>query len=178
MKARRRWLLAAAIVLLSGAMTLAIACSSNNDNDGGGKATATEAIGGTPTEAGQTPSETMAEMPADTVHIEMLEFTITGLDGGEITGLTAGTVVFEVHNDGTVPHSFIIIKTDTDAGSLPVSGNAVDVSAAGDKIGDSGEFPSGEIKTLSADLEPGKYALICNIVGHYQQGMYATLDVM
>ena len=117
-------------------------------------------------------------MTGETVHIELTEFKITGLDGAEIMSPAAGTVPFEVHNDGTVAHSFIIIKTDTDAGSLPVSGNAVDVSAAGDKIGDSGEFPSGEIKTLSADLEPGKYALICNIVGHYQQGMYATLDVM
>ena len=170
MNSRKAWIslvvLAAAAVLMS----LAVACGSDNDSNGGGNAT--------PTEAGQTPSETMADMPADTFHIQMLEFTITGEDGAEITGLTAGTVVFEVHNDGTVPHSFIVIKTDTDAGSLPVSGNAVDVSAAGDKIGDSGEFPSGEIKTLSADLEPGKYALICNIVGHYQQGMHATLDVM
>jgi Sulfocyanin (SoxE) domain len=38
-------------------------------------------------------------------------------------------------------------------------------------------LPVGESKTLELNLEPGKYALVCNISGHYAAGMYADFTV-
>ena len=28
---------------------------------------------------------------------------------------------------------------------------------------------------MTVDLTPGKYAMICNLPGHYQRGMYGSL---
>ena len=35
----------------------------------------------------------------------------------------------------------------------------------------------GSIQDLTVDLTPGTYVLLCNLPGHYQQGMYASLTV-
>jgi uncharacterized cupredoxin-like copper-binding protein len=36
---------------------------------------------------------------------------------------------------------------------------------------------AGRSTTLSADLAPGRYVIICNVAGHYQLGMRAELQV-
>jgi uncharacterized cupredoxin-like copper-binding protein len=33
------------------------------------------------------------------------------------------------------------------------------------------------VTTLSADLAPGNYVIICNVAGHYQLGMRAAFKV-
>jgi uncharacterized cupredoxin-like copper-binding protein len=35
----------------------------------------------------------------------------------------------------------------------------------------------GQSSALTADLAPGHYVLMCNIVGHYQLGMHADFTV-
>ncbi len=35
----------------------------------------------------------------------------------------------------------------------------------------------GKVATITADLQPGSYLIICNIAGHYQLGMRAALKV-
>jgi len=160
-------------VALAGAvMSAAIACSSDDNGDGNA----------TPTEAGQTPSATSAETPnatddAGALHIELNEWTITGEAGGPIPSAVAGNLTFEVHNEGETVHELVIIKTDTDPATLPVSSAKVDEEAAGELIGEVEEFVAGGIETGSFDLEAGTYALICNIPAHYEQGMYAQLIV-
>jgi uncharacterized cupredoxin-like copper-binding protein len=170
MNAARHWLLAAAIVVVGASMSLAIACSDDSDDDGdnGGDATATEVIVETP--------ET-TEAHAEVLHIELSEWTITGEDGGPIPSAVAGNLTFEVHNNGTTAHEVVIIKTDTDPATLPVSESKVDEAAAGEIIGEVEEFAVGVIETGTFDLAAGTYALICNIPAHYEQGMYATLTV-
>ncbi len=39
------------------------------------------------------------------------------------------------------------------------------------------DLPVGESKTLELDLEAGKYALVCNLPGHYAAGMFADFTV-
>ena len=41
----------------------------------------------------------------------------------------------------------------------------------------SSDLAAGATKTLTLNLKPGHYALICNIAGHYMAGMYADLTV-
>ena len=36
---------------------------------------------------------------------------------------------------------------------------------------------AGRVTTLSADLQPGHYVIICNVAGHYQLGMRVALTV-
>lgn len=85
----------------------------------------------------------------------------------------AGKVTFEVKNEGTIVHEMVVIKTDEGAGNLSTDGEA-DETGAVDEVAD---LPPGESKALELDLEPGKYALVCNLPGHYAAGMYADFTV-
>ena len=110
------------------------------------------------------------------VHATLDEWSITGHDGEAGFAVPAGEVTFEAHNEGDTVHELVLIRTDLDAADLPVQG-VVDEEAAGTVLGRTSQFGGGEMELLSYHLEPGNYALICNIPGHYQQGMYAQLVV-
>lgn len=110
------------------------------------------------------------------VHTTLDEWRITDHDGMAAFAVPAGDVTFEVHNEGDTVHEVVLIRTDLGAADLPVQG-IVDEEAAGDVLGRTSQFGGGEMELLSYHLESGAYALICNIPGHYQQGMYAQLVV-
>ena len=112
------------------------------------------------------------------VHTMIDEWTITaGHDGETAFAVSPGQVTFEVHNDGRTQHELALIKTDLPVASLPMSDSTVDEEAAGTLQGRTAEMDSDELELLTLDLQPGAYALICNIPGHYEQGMYAPLVV-
>lgn len=58
-------------------------------------------------------------------------------------------------------------------------GQVVDEAATGTLIGKIEERDLGPGRSASAtfDLSPGSYVLICNVSGHYKEGMYAPLQV-
>jgi len=112
------------------------------------------------------------------VHTILDEWSITvGHDAETAFVLSAGQVTFEVHNDGRTQHELALIKTDLPAAGLPMSDSTVDEEAAGTLLGRTTEMDSGKLELLTLDLQPGAYALICNIPGHYEQGMYTPLVV-
>lgn len=93
------------------------------------------------------------------------------------------TVTFEGHNHGQFPHQVVVIETDRPADDLPMERGKVDVDDAGREMlsidvpaadPDAGR-EGRQVGTI--DLRPGRYVLICNIAGHYQQGMYAEFQV-
>ena len=90
----------------------------------------------------------------------------------------AGQVTITAPNEGDVEHELEILKTDQDPASFPVSGETVDVEALEEKgaeeIVELFAEP-GESDEATVDLEPGTYAMLCNLPGHYQKGMYGTL---
>jgi uncharacterized cupredoxin-like copper-binding protein len=116
------------------------------------------------------------EEGGDTVHVSLNEWSITPAHGDAFEA-SAGDVVFEIHNEGAAPHDFKIVRTDLEAGALPIVDGFVDQEAAGEVIGGSDPLPGDIMVEESYDLEPGEYVLICTIAGHYQQGMYAELTV-
>jgi uncharacterized cupredoxin-like copper-binding protein len=67
----------------------------------------------------------------------------------------------------------VVIKTDKGAANLGTDGEA-DETGAIDEVAD---LPAGESETLELDLEAGKYALVCNMPGHYAADMYADFTV-
>lgn len=87
--------------------------------------------------------------------------------------ISAGTVTFEVKNEGTLVHEMVVIRTDKGAANLGTDGEA-DESGAVDEVAD---LPAGQSKTLELNLEAGKYALVCNVPGHYENHMYADFTV-
>ncbi|WP_245474327.1 sulfocyanin-like copper-binding protein [Mesorhizobium sp. M2A.F.Ca.ET.042.01.1.1] len=54
--------------------------------------------------------------------------------------------------------------------------NRVDEDKAGDK-GEVSELDPGASGTLTVDLKPGKYVLICNVPGHFATGMWTEFTV-
>ncbi|MFH7026954.1 MAG: sulfocyanin-like copper-binding protein [Heteroscytonema crispum UTEX LB 1556] len=91
----------------------------------------------------------------------------------------AGNVEFVVTNQGKVEHEFVVIKTDLPLDKLPLKGDRLDEDKAGKEIGeiDEDELKSGTTKTLSLNLTPGKYLIVCNLPGHFKAGMRTLLTV-
>lgn len=91
------------------------------------------------------------------------------------TSAAAGEVVFNVTNNGAIPHEFVVIK-GSDAAALPTAATGADLSGS-EEVGRIDQFNSGEEKTLTVDLEAGDYILICNIPGHFAGGMHTEFTV-
>ncbi|MER3455084.1 MAG: copper-binding protein [Acidimicrobiia bacterium] len=124
-------------------------------------------------ESTQSPSLSKTEM---TVQTYLKEYSIR-VEG---ESAKAGKVTFMAHNEGTMPHELVVIKTDLAADMLPVGpqdtveeGGAVEVVTEIEPD----ELSPSMTATKSVDLTPGKYVLICNIAGHYRAGMRAALTV-
>ena len=87
--------------------------------------------------------------------------TVDALDAlrfepGELTA-PAGSVTFELVNDGSLPHTFVIEDYEDDL-ELSVSGG-------------------GDTDDGSIELEAGDYVFYCDIPGHRGAGMEGTLTV-
>jgi uncharacterized cupredoxin-like copper-binding protein len=111
---------------------------------------------------------------AGTVEVTESDFS---LELGK-TSAPAGKVTFAVHNDGPSVHEFVVFKTDLAPDALPKDDNGdvaeSDTFAPVDEIED---IAKGADPTLEVDLAAGKYVVICNLPGHYRQGMSASLTV-
>ena len=105
----------------------------------------------------------------------------------------AGHVGFAVKNKGKETHELAIIKLNNDAivhtGKLPVNQHgAIDEDAMtfGQIVGEMEDIKSGDSPKQLFKLEPGRYAVICNMLekepdgsleAHYAMGMHALLEV-
>lgn len=92
----------------------------------------------------------------------------------------AGEVKITAPNVGKVEHELELFKTDDDPASFTVVEGKVDTEAleeaGAEEVGEL-EAEPGETGEGSFTLEPGKYAMICNVSGHYEQGMYGSITV-
>ena len=93
----------------------------------------------------------------------------------------AGDVKFDIENRGTIDHEFLVVKTTYEPGKIPIvaaEGRFSEEDPGITVIDEIKEYGSGERKTLSVLLEPGTYELLCNIKGHYGNGMHAKFEVL
>ena len=111
-----------------------------------------------------------APAAASGLTIRMTEFAF---DPDDATA-TAGTVEITAPNDGKVVHELVILKTDADPAALPMKDGEVDESTS---VGEIADVEPGATKTQSFKLEPGRYAMVCALPGHYEGGMYGSLTV-
>ena len=109
-----------------------------------------------------------------TVNITETEFKIEA----DATTAPAGQVTFNIKNNGTIAHEFVVIKTDDAASALPVASGESEVDE--DQltgIDEKEDIAPGTSVTLTVNLEAGHYALICNVEGHYTSGMRLDFTV-
>jgi len=91
----------------------------------------------------------------------------------------SGVVIFAIANFGTISHEFIVVKTNFPLGEIPIGkNNRFDEDGEGvEAVDEIAEFEVDTTHVLKVMLEPGAYQLLCNIAGHYKNGMYAALTV-
>jgi uncharacterized cupredoxin-like copper-binding protein len=96
------------------------------------------------------------------------------------TDIPAGEVTFNVTNDGTVVHEFVVFKTDVAEDALPESSDEPEVDEDASSLESMGEVEDvdpGATKSFTATLEAGDYVAICNVAGHYDSGMHIHFTV-
>ena len=106
-----------------------------------------------------------------TVDVTLTEFEVMMSS----TDLPAGEVTFNVTNDGTVVHEFVVFQTDLPEDQLPEASDEPEVNEDDPQLTSMGEVEDvepGATKSFSATLEAGTYVGICNVETHYDSGMH------
>ncbi len=97
----------------------------------------------------------------------------------DMANVAAGEVTFNVTNSSAnMIHEMVVVPLAAPGAPLPYDATAmmVDEDAAG-AIGEVAELDPGATGTVTLHLDPGTYALICNVPGHYAGGMWTTITV-
>lgn len=159
MKMTARWMLTITMPFV----LLGAACSSSKDAS-------------SPSTAG-VPS-TDAAAAGETVSVSLNQWTITPT----ATTVPSGPVTFDVTNDGTMTHEFVVLQTDTAASEIPIKSfegetDRINEDTAGTNVGETGDMEAGITQTLKLDLAPGHYVFVCNLPSHYGLGMHTDFTV-
>lgn len=117
----------------------------------------------------------------------------SGMGGGgamflsvDRSAVPAGTVSFVATNIGSIDHELVVLPLADGVapGSRSIGpDNKVDETASLGEASNSGGAGAGDGITpgasgwVSLTLAPGRYELVCNIAGHYADGMYTVLTV-
>ena len=118
-------------------------------------------------------SQAMEPLPSDlNVIVDLKDYAIVL----SVSTVKAGTVKFGIRNNATMVHDFDVYKTDLPFDKLPIDGGSAKVKIDG-LVKQMINIAANRSTTLSADLQPGNYVIICNVAGHYQLGMRAGLKV-
>ena len=94
--------------------------------------------------------------------------------------IEAGDVTFSASNEGSSVHELEVftVPNGVDATSLEITNNVADTEAAGmDVVDEVEDIAPGTTADLTVNLDPGTYALICNLPGHYAEGMVLEFEV-
>lgn len=90
------------------------------------------------------------------------------------TCVAAGRITFAVRNAGALEHELVVLRTNRPPGRLPMKGSqAVETGLRGKTP----ELVPGRTLRLTLRLRSGRYALLCNLPGHYKAGQFAGLCV-
>ena len=97
----------------------------------------------------------------------------------DATTAAAGDVTFTMTNEGTIGHEFLVVKTDITVGAIPLDGDHFAEPTDGIEVIDEiGEFAKGTTESLTVNLAPGTYQLVCNLPDHYEAGMSISFSVV
>jgi uncharacterized cupredoxin-like copper-binding protein len=154
------------IALLVAGILVAAGCG--EDRGESSTSTSTNGTGTTATEPTTTTSDAES---GNAIEVGLNEWKVIV----EAPSVGAGEVKLEGENEGKVDHELVVLKTDTKAADLKVDGAVAEEE--GENLGEASDIAPGEKGEVEVDLEPGHYILLCNLPGHYQQGMHTDLDV-
>ncbi len=96
-----------------------------------------------------------------------------------VASVKAGKVTFDVTNlSRSIVHEMIVVTVENHNTPLPYDYNTGQIPEKQVRmLGETEEIEPNAEKTISLDLKPGFYLLICNVPGHYAAGMWTPLTV-
>jgi uncharacterized cupredoxin-like copper-binding protein len=89
----------------------------------------------------------------------------------------SGKITFLVSNAGTMTHEVVVLKTDIAADKIAPNPDEPGKMSEDGSQGESGDLVPTQKTTLTLDLVPGNYVLICNQPAHYLLGMHIAFTV-
>jgi len=93
------------------------------------------------------------------------------------THLKAGVYTYDISNTGAMEHEMLVMKTDLAPSALPMKNGDINEDAL-PPISDGDNIAPGKSQTRTIDLsKPGTYLFVCNIPGHFKEGMYTYVTV-
>jgi len=92
---------------------------------------------------------------------------------------SAGELTFNLSNEASQTHEFVIFRTDLASDAMPVGAEGdVDEEGEGvEAIDEIEDIAAGADATLTVTLDAGSYVFLCNLPGHYRQGMHIGFTV-
>jgi uncharacterized cupredoxin-like copper-binding protein len=96
------------------------------------------------------------------------------------TVVKAGSYSYVLYNAGSLVHEVLVFRPSLARDALPVDadGNLSEDAPGMNKISDGDNINPGQTQTRTIDLtEPGTYLFVCNLPGHYKNGMYTWVTV-
>jgi plastocyanin len=98
----------------------------------------------------------------------------------DVNTVRAGPVLFTFANVGTQVHEMLVTRTDIAPGQIPVDAatNTFNEDDPASKVLDEiSEFDPGKTGSVTINLAPGTYQLVCNVPAHYANGMSMAFTV-
>jgi uncharacterized cupredoxin-like copper-binding protein len=91
----------------------------------------------------------------------------------------AGDLTLASTNEGTLTHEFEVFRVPdgVDANALPLDGDTARADEMLEVVDEVEDIAPGTSAELNLNLEAGDYAVLCNLPGHYANGMHATFTV-
>jgi len=89
-------------------------------------------------------------------------------------------VTLGITNGGVGEHELLVFKSDLAPTAYPLdtAGDIQEDSSKVDLVSDGDNIEPGGSQARTVDLtSPGTYLFVCNIPGHFHQGMYAVVTV-
>jgi uncharacterized cupredoxin-like copper-binding protein len=106
------------------------------------------------------------------VTVDLVDFGITARPDA----VSSGAIDLVIVNDGAIVHELEIFS-GVDAGQTLKASNSVADTTNLDLIDEVEDILPSATAKLVVDLEPGTYLVICNLPGHYEQGMSTYVTV-
>ena len=91
----------------------------------------------------------------------------------------AGKVTFTITNGGAMLHELLVFRSDLAPAAYPTNkAGGINEEGAGIKlVSDGPNLDPGASQKRTVDLTPGKYLFVCNLPGHFREGMFTVVTV-
>lgn len=98
---------------------------------------------------------------------------------GVASTVKAGNTTYTITNAGVAPHELLVFKSDLAPSAYPTdaAGDIIEDGAGVTLVSDGDNIDPAGTQSRAIDLKPGTYLFVCNIPGHFKQGMFTVVTV-